>query len=149
MQQTRKAVLSSHENENRRIVPAISMRMADYQAELVPIVADGADIVLLADCRGAADLQKCDVALAVAEARAGRGWGDVKIIASMDSPAGLLGLPTLGARSPRLAGLTWNRAAFCAAMACEPDSAIAEQARIQLLVAARAFDLPVYEMSEA
>jgi citrate lyase beta subunit len=108
------------------------------------IVGGGAEALLLADCRGVEDLQRCDVALSVAEARAGGPAGHVRIIASVDTAAGVMRMSGLGGKSVRLTGLAWNRQAFAADMACPADSAVADHAQAQVLIAARAFGLEAY-----
>lgn len=118
----------------------------DFQAVLDKIAADGADCLLLANCRGADDLQRCDIGLTVAEARAGRMAGAIGIIAGIaDSAIGLMRARTLGGKSARLRAVTWNRASFCADVGCRLDSTIAEHARIEVLVTARALALPAYD----
>ncbi|MDB5525220.1 MAG: hypothetical protein JWM58_2983 [Rhizobium sp.] len=128
------------------VLPAVDMRMADVQVEIDTHVKGGAGTIVLADCRGVEDLQRLDMALSVAEARAGRNAGGVRIIASAaDSAAGLLGLVSLGGKSTRLVGLTWSRSSFCRDVGCTSGSEVAEHARLQLIVAARAFSLPAYD----
>jgi citrate lyase beta subunit len=131
-----------------------ALRLAIFDAhaspeELAAALRDGPTAILLENCCGVDDLQRSDIALSVAEARAGLAIGGVAIVASAaDSARGLLALQTLGGKSSRLAGLTWNRAALCRDLSCDEGSAISEHARIQLLVAARAFGLPAYDCLE-
>jgi citrate lyase beta subunit len=140
------ALSASGHSLSRSSLPAVDLRAAELIDDLDSIVRSGADRLLLSDCRGPTDLQKCDVLLSVTEARAGRPDGTISIVASAaDSAAGLLKLQSLGAKSRRLAGLTWNRTGFCADLGCAPDSAVAEQARIQVVIAARAAGVEAYD----
>lgn len=125
-------------------LPVVRPRAPDFQAAVDSIAAGGAELMLLADCRGVEDLQRCDVALSVAEAWAGREAGRVRIVAGVGSAAGVMGAAALGGKSARLAGLAWNRRAFTADMGCPADSAAVGHARVQVLIAARAFGLPAY-----
>ncbi len=125
-------------------LPVVRLSDRGMQTEIDSLVAGGAETVLLADCRGAEALQRCDMALSVAEARAGRDAGSVGIIAAIDSAAGVMRIALLHGKSARLKGLAWDRQAFSADMACPVDSAIVDHAWAQLLVAARAFHLPAY-----
>src|SRR5690242_1498984 len=88
-----------------RELPVVRLRDADFQPALDSLAATGAGTMLLADCQGVEDLQRCDVALAVAEARAGREPGHVRIVAGLESAAGVMQVSTLGGKSARLAGL--------------------------------------------
>jgi citrate lyase beta subunit len=125
-------------------LPVVRLRAPGFQTVLDSLVGSGAGTVLLADCRGVEDLQRCDVALSVSEARAGRVMGDVRIVACLGSAEGVMRISTLGGKSARLAGLAWNPHAFSEDMACPADSAITEHALAQVLIAARAFGLPAY-----
>jgi citrate lyase subunit beta/citryl-CoA lyase len=125
-------------------LPVVRLSDPRMQTEIDSLVASGAETVLLADCRGGDALQRCDMALSVAEARAGRDPGSVGIVAAIDSAAGVMRIATLDRKSTRLKGLAWDRQAFSADMACPMDSAIIDHAWAQVLVAARAFHLPAY-----
>jgi citrate lyase beta subunit len=125
-------------------LPVARLRAEDFQVALDWIVGEGAGSLLLADCRGVEDLQRCDVALSVAEARAGCEAGHVRIVAGVDSAAGVTQVAALGGKSARLAGLAWNGRAFADDMTCAADSAIVDHARMQVMIAARAFGLPAY-----
>lgn len=129
--------------------PAVRLAGPEVQSELDSLLASGVETILLADCRGAETLQRCDMALSVAEARAGRESGGVRIIAGIESAAGVMQVAALGGKSARLAGLAWNRRAFLADMPSAPDAAIADHAQRQILIAARAFDLPAYVLLQA
>jgi citrate lyase beta subunit len=133
---------------DRKVLPVVRLRAEDFQAALDSIVGDGAEWLLLADCRGVEDLQRCDVALAVAEARAGRMMGHMRIIAGVESAAGLMQVSALGGKSARLAGLAWDRQAFADDMMCAAGSPIVEHAWVQVLLAARAFGLPAYVFAD-
>jgi citrate lyase beta subunit len=128
------------------VLPVIDRIMADgAQSTIDALVRRGTKRVLLADCRGAGDLQRVDIALGVAEARSGRQAGSTAIVASIDSAAGLLQIAEIGGKSARLAGLSWNAARFAGEMRTALDGASVGHARIQVLVAARAFRLPAYD----
>lgn len=102
--------------------------------------------IVLSDCRGGVDLQRCDIALSVAEARLGLPEGETGIIASAcDTAAGYLALGTFAGKSLRLAGLTWNRTDFSVNLRCDVQSEMAELARMQLVIAARAADVDVFD----
>jgi citrate lyase subunit beta/citryl-CoA lyase len=135
------------EEANLRM-PALSLRDEGFESDAAAAVASGAKCILLADCRGPEDLQRCDMALSVAEAGDGRDAGATLIVASLDSAAGLMQLSSLGGKSARLAGLTWNRAAFCDSIGCTHDSPVAGHARISIIIAARAFGVPAYDSQE-
>ena len=136
------------DNEANQTLPVLSFRESGFQSLVDSVVADGATVVLLADCRGAEDLQRCDVGFSVAEAKAGRDAGSTSIVASIDSAIALMKMPELGGRSARLSGLSWNRAAFCSDIGCAPESPVVAHARASVVVAARAFGIPVYDSAK-
>lgn len=109
-----------------------------------------AAVVILANCRGGADLQHAHMALSVAEAQLGIAEATTRIIASAaDTAESVLELASYAGKSPRLVGLTWDRAAFCADIGCDPASETAESVRWQLVIAARAAGVPAYDSPKA
>ena len=136
------------DDEANRRMPVVSRRDEQFESNLAAAFLSGTNCILLADCRGSEDLQACDVALSAAEAEQGRDLGGTMIVASIDSAAALMQLPALGGRSARLAGLTWNRAAFCGSIGCTHDSPVSAHARVSVIVAARSFGLPAYDSQE-
>jgi citrate lyase beta subunit len=114
-------------------------------ADLAMAIGQGARCIIHPDCRDGTDLQRCDVALSVAEAAAGLPPGSVGIVAVIASAAGLMHLPTFDSKSARLEGLGWDRAALCAGLDCPIDSPLADHASRQVAIAARALALPLYE----
>jgi citrate lyase beta subunit len=141
-------IVYGDENATSGEFPVVRLTDPDIQTAIDSLIASGAGTVLLADCRGAETLQRCDMALSVAEARAGRVAGEVRIIAGMESATGVIGIATLGEKSARLTGLAWSPQAFCADMACPVDSAITDHAWAQVLIFARAFHLPAYVFAD-
>lgn len=142
------SLIAFWDDEANQTLPVLNVRDADFQDAADAAAAAGGNCVLLADCRGAGDSQRCDAGLSVAEARAGRPAGTIQIVASIDSAAALMQVGGLGDRSTRLAGLTWNRPAFCVNIGCAPESAVAVQARSSVVIAARAFGVPAYDSHE-
>jgi citrate lyase beta subunit len=136
------------DEEANLTMPVVRLRDASFESDVAAAAASGAKCILLADCRGPEELQRCDIALSVAEAGEARDAGTILIVASMDSAAALMQLSSLGGKSARLAGLTWNRAAFCDSIGCTHDSPVAGHARISVVVAARAIDVPAYDSQE-
>lgn len=136
------------DEEANLTMPVLSLRDEGFESDAAAAVASGTKCILLADCRGSEDLQRCDMALSVAEASEARDAGATLIVASVDSAAALMQLSLLGGKSARLAGLTWNRAAFCDGIGCTHDSPVAGHARISVVVAARAFGVPAYDTQE-
>jgi len=109
-----------------------------------------AAVVILENCRSGADLQHAHMALSVAEARLGIAEATTRIIASAaDTAESVLGLASYAGKSPRLVGLTWDRAAFCADIGCGLISETAEAARLQLVIAARAAGVVAYDSPKA
>lgn len=131
-----------------RSLPLVASDETDMLAEILR--DSGSDTVVMADCRGGAELQRFDMALSVAEARLALAEGRTKVIASAcDSPAGFFMLGTFAGKSGRLAGLTWDRAAFASEMRCDPSSETAEMARQHVVIAGRAAGVLVYDCGDA
>ncbi|GLK75427.1 hypothetical protein GCM10008171_06810 [Methylopila jiangsuensis] len=112
----------------------------------------GAAGVLLRRLRASADIERLAARLAVAEARAGSADGALAIVALVAGAAGLLALPALAGRRPRLAALGWDAAALAAdlgaAEARDPCGGWIEplrHARSQVLFAAAALDVPAID----
>ncbi len=98
------------------------------------------DGIVLADCRGPADVQRLGAKLAVREAERGMPDGAMRIVAVAGSAAALLAAGSLRDASPRLCGVGWDAGALAAQLAPgrpAPAAALAH-ARALTVVAARA-----------
>lgn len=135
---------SHFEPLQRDMVPVAEL--GDAESLETVLHASGTDCVILRNCRGGEDLQRFDMMLSVAEARLGRSEGRIRIVASaVDSAEGYMRLDSFRGRSTRLAGLTWDRAAFAADIRCDLASETTELARLQLVIAARAAGVLAYD----
>ncbi|MBL0373014.1 hypothetical protein JJB09_13345 [Rhizobium sp. KVB221] len=130
----------------RSAVPVVSARDT---VSLQALELGGAQAVVLTDCQGGDDLQACDVALAVLEARLGLRDGAIRIIASIaDSARGLMRATSLEGKSARLAGLCWNRASFAHDMGGSMADDIGELARMQVAISARSLGVFAYDSAK-
>jgi len=126
-------------------VPASPVVGLDIGDSLVNLLGES-QLVVLAGCCGGADLQHFAMLLDVAEARLGLAEGQTKVICSAsDSAKAVLALSSFSGKSSRLAGLCWDRSAFAGDVGCDPASATAEFARVQLVIAARAAGVAAYD----
>ena len=117
----------------------------ELDAELDMLGPDLPDGVLLADCRGRADLQHLSVKLSVREALANRPEGAVRILAlAGQSPAGVLALSDLPGGTRRLAGLLWDPAALAQAIDIAPEASTVKMAGSQVVFAAAAAGVPAF-----
>ncbi|WP_238858163.1 aldolase/citrate lyase family protein [Faunimonas pinastri] len=109
------AALREARNGGRRRLLAVrvgGIRDPLSEGDLDVVVTGGPDAVLLAACEGAADLQRLSARLSVREALHDLADGSTAIVASIDTPAGLLLLPELSRAAGRLAALTWSAEAL-------------------------------------
>lgn len=131
--------------------PYMVIRLDDVPDDLSPVLASRPDAVLLADCRGAADLDRLSGRLAVAEAEGGVEDGSTAVLASVaDGAAGLAALVAgrwLEPPNRRLAALTWDAARLAAGLGGGAEDALA-LARCLVPVAARALGLPALAADE-
>ncbi|MDK1388057.1 aldolase/citrate lyase family protein [Sinorhizobium sp. 8-89] len=89
------------------------------EAGLDSLLASRIDGVVLAGCRGPADIQNLDVLLRVAEANAGIAAEGTAILAEYaTTPQSVLSPHSLAGASPRLAGLIFNASALAEATGC-------------------------------
>ncbi len=115
------------------------------EAELDALGADLPDGVLLADCRGRADLQRLSAKLAVREARANRPEGAVGILAMAgQSAAGVLALPDFSGGARRLQGLAHDPYALAQAIGADPAASTSDTAMSLAAFAAAAANVPAY-----
>lgn len=124
-------------------VVATDLPVLDHAEIVDSLIGSGESVVVLADVRAVEDIQRCDLALSVGEAKCGADQGAIGIIAEIASPEGLLALPGFSGRSSRLRGVAWNSLGFCRALGCEEGSAVAQHAYFQFVIGARAAGLPV------
>ena len=114
-------------------------------AELDSLGSDLPDGVVLADCRGRADLQRLSVKLAVREALAKRPEGVVRILAMAgQSAAGVLALPDLAGGARRLAGLAHDPETLARAIGVVPAASTVQMAGSQVVFAAAACSVPAF-----
>ncbi|PST24584.1 aldolase [Mesorhizobium plurifarium] len=84
--------------------------------ELAALIGNGFDGVVLAGCRGPADIQRVDVLLKVAEAAAGIAQGRTVILAEYaTAPESVLSPHSLADASPRLSALVFDASALAEA----------------------------------
>mgnify|MGYP000341315848 CR=1 FL=1 len=148
MRNIRTLVAVSAAGPDRLQMPSLGCGSLDDAELLASLPAGDSAHVLLEDCRGADDLQRFDIALSVAEARAGRDVGAIKIVAGTASAASLLHVATLAGRSARLVGLAWDRGGFSRDLGCTPDAPLAAHGEMTWLIAARATGLPLYRLAD-
>jgi len=113
----------------------------DFPARLARAVSLGACGIVLPGTAGSPDIERLAARLAVAEAEAGLADGALRIVASIDHPAGVFGLAALRPH-PRLAGLLCDPARLAARLACRPDAPAILQARGLTVLAASACGVP-------
>jgi citrate lyase beta subunit len=128
-------------------LPSVNAGSSTFASDIAAMVESSAEALILRGLRTADHVQKCDICISVAEARAGRREGLIAIVACVDSAAGLLAVSTLAGKSARLSAIAFDRAAVCADIGCNPDSALAEHAWMQFAVTARTLALPAYEIA--
>jgi len=129
-----------------RILVAVSpVDSPALDAELDALAPDLPDGVVLADCRGRADLQRLSVKLAVREAQMNQSDGAVRILAMVgQSASGALALPNLAGGSRRLAGLAYDPCALAQAIGVLPTTSTLRMARSQVVFAAAAAGVPAW-----
>ncbi|MDE4601134.1 aldolase/citrate lyase family protein [Sinorhizobium meliloti] len=87
--------------------------------ELAALIGSGFDGVVLAGCRGPADIQRLDVLLKVAEAAAGKPQGRTVILAEYaTTPESVLSPHSLAGASSRLSALVFDASALAEACGC-------------------------------
>lgn len=129
----------------RIFVAVSSADSAALDAELDRLAPDLPEGVVLADCRGRADLQRLSVKLAVREARANHTDGAVRILAMVgQSAAGALALPDLAGGARRLAGLVYDPCALARSIDVQPATSTVRMAWSQVVVAAAAAGVPAW-----
>ena len=87
------------------LLPPFSSGRTEAAVEMA--VRTGVDSVLLAGARSGADIQRLDVVLRVAEAKAGRSGSDTSIVALADA-AGIIAAKSFQRCSRRFSGLGWH-----------------------------------------
>lgn len=89
------------------------------EADLDRVLASNLDGIVLAGCRGPADVQKLDVLLKVSEANAGIAAGSVAILAEYaTTPQSVLSPYSLTGASPRLKALIFSAPALAESAGC-------------------------------
>ncbi|WEX87309.1 aldolase/citrate lyase family protein [Sinorhizobium garamanticum] len=123
------------------------------EADLDRVLASEIDGIVLAGCRGPADVQKLDVLLRVSESIAGIAAGSVAILAEYaTTPQSVLSPHSLQGASPRLKGLIFSAAllaesAGCALPAEELDTApVIVAGRAAAVLRAREAGIAAYDM---
>lgn len=130
------------DGETRRLsVWLPSSDEGDFPERLARAVALGAGTIVLAATAGSRDIERLAARLAVIEAETGLADGALRIVASIDGPAGIFGLGTLRPH-PRLAALLCDTAHLTAALACRPDAPAILQARGLTVLAASGCGVP-------
>lgn len=112
-----------------------------FADDLAAVVAAGADAVLVPKAERAADLAAVAAALREHERAAGRADGSVRLLALVETAAGVADAPALAAATPRLEALCFGHADFARDLrlpAAEPSSPVIEHARCAVVIAARA-----------
>ena len=118
-----------------RLSPLDSDRVDAELDAILPLAPDG---VVLAACRGGADVQRLGVKLAVREALHDLPAGSTRIVAMVAARA-LLGLSSYVGCSPRLHALGWDADALAADLGVRNrDASPLRSARDWVLIAARA-----------
>ncbi|MCA1492873.1 aldolase [Sinorhizobium alkalisoli] len=135
-----------------RIEPADDLNEAD----LGLLLSNRIDGVVLAGCRGPADIQKTDVMLKVAEAAAGLEHGKTALLAEYASvPASVLSPHPLGGASPRLSALIFDASALAHACGLQRVTetgdvpAVVRLGRATTILRAREAGIATYEMLPA
>ncbi len=135
-----------------RIGPAEDLNEAD----LGPLLSNRIDGVVLAGCRGPADIQKTDVMLKVAEAAAGLEQGKTALLAEYASvPASVLSPHPLAGASPRLSALIFDASALAEACGLQRVTetgdvpAVIRLGRATAILRAREAAIAAYEMFSA
>ncbi|HXV29823.1 MAG TPA: aldolase [Sinorhizobium sp.] len=135
-----------------RIGPAANVGDAD----LDPLVASHVDGVVLAGCRGPADIQKIDVMLKVAEATAGVPQGRTALLAEYATvPESALSPHSLAGISPRLSALIFDASALAAACGLKRVTetgdvpVVVRAARAAAILRAHEAGIAAYEMLAA
>lgn len=120
----------------------------DAERDLAAVVRPGLDGVLVPKVARAEELGIMDEMLAERERSASLAVGSVRVLASIESAAGLLEAPRI-ARAPRLAGLVFGSEDFAAdlGLPARREGAAAEllYARSALVVAATAAGIPAID----
>lgn len=119
------------------------MRTVEAHRSLTSALAEEANGIVLLDTVGLVDLEWAGSRLAVLEAEHDLPDGAVRILAAIDSPAGVIAMASL-CRPPsaRLAGLLLRLDRLAAALACDRAAAPAVSARAQVVIAAAAARVP-------
>ncbi|ASY62726.1 hypothetical protein SJ05684_c12710 [Sinorhizobium sojae CCBAU 05684] len=135
-----------------RIGPAEDLNEAD----LGPLLSSRIEGVVLAGCRGPADIQKTDVMLKVAEAAAGLEQGKTALLAEYASvPASVLSPHPLAGASPRLSALIFDASALAEACGLQRVTetgdvpAVVRLGRATAILRAREAAITAYEMFPA
>ncbi|WFU48838.1 aldolase/citrate lyase family protein [Sinorhizobium terangae] len=122
------------------------------EADLDGVLASRIDGIVLAGCRGPADVQKLDVQLKVAEAIAGIAEGSLEILAEYATPESVLSPNSLKGVSPRLKGVIFSAAllaesAGCALPSEEMDAApVIVAGRAAVVLRAREAGIAAYDV---
>ena len=124
--------------------------------ELRLLLAGRIDGVVLAACRGPADLQKLDVMLKVAEAEAGIAQGRTALLAEYATvPESVLSPHALSGVSPRLSALIFDASMLAEACGCKRVTAtgdvpaVVRSGRAAVVLRAREAGIIAYEMLPA
>jgi citrate lyase subunit beta/citryl-CoA lyase len=137
-------VLSSASEEADCLRPALYLQVEtdriDEVADLIAAaVATGISGVMLSSPETAADIQKLDVMLSVAEAKAGRALGKTQIVAMIgDNAAGILSTRNLAGCSSRLSALSWNMSKILEATGAGAESRLVQTVQSLTVLAASA-----------
>lgn len=120
----------------------------DLAADLAAVVRDGLDGVLVPKVARAEELEIMDELLAERERAASLARGSVRVLASIESAAGLLDAPRI-ARAPRLTGLVFGSEDFASDLGLptrrEGEAAELLYARSAIVVAAAAAGVPAID----
>ncbi len=121
--------------------------------ELAALIGSGFDGIVLAGCRGPADLQRLDVLLKVAEAAAGKPQGRTVILAEYaTTPESVLSPHSLAGASSRLSALVFDASALAEACGCRRVTetgdvpAVVRAGRAAAVLRAREACIAAYDM---
>jgi citrate lyase subunit beta/citryl-CoA lyase len=122
---------------------AVRVNAADtpyFSEDLPAVVAAGAAAIMLPKCESAQDIARVAAAVEDLEAERNIERGTVKILALIESAAGILWAPTLAAATSRLEALCFGHVDFALDMGLpdsDPSTGIVHHARCEMALAAK------------
>jgi citrate lyase subunit beta/citryl-CoA lyase len=124
-----------------RGVPTLVRVNADpalLREDLAAVAAAGLAVVVLPKVDSATGVLALEPLCGAAEAAAGRPHGSLRVLALIESPAGVLAAASIAHAVPRVAGLVFGAEDYCAALGIASDTAALDWPAQQVAVAARA-----------